>query len=137
MNGLLTHLRPTWGPMSFVPVAANSRIDTGTLDCHKLYHFAIFEVDISTYINTKMSVCLFVCLLFHVFLGHFETDWETLWHKLAFSSWECSKTIIFFKMLFFKELLPFFIFLKDFSVNLKSNYRKTKEGRNLNLFANK
>ena len=32
------------------------------------------------YKNTKMSVCLSV----QVFLGHFETDWETLWHKLAF-----------------------------------------------------
>ena len=36
---------------------------------------------ISTYINTK--ICLFVCLLFvHVFLGHFETDWITLLHKV-------------------------------------------------------
>ena len=25
-----------------------------------------------------------VCLSAHVFLGHFETDWETLWHKAAF-----------------------------------------------------
>ena len=38
---------------------------------------------ISTYINTKMFVCLFVC---YRFLGHFETDWETLWlwHKATF-----------------------------------------------------
>ena len=32
---------------------------------------------ISTYINTKMSVCLFA----HVFLGHFETHWDTLGTK--------------------------------------------------------
>ena len=60
------------------------------------------------YINTKMSVCFFVFLSVHVFLGHFETDLETLWHKLAFCSWVCSKIIIFSKMLFLKELLPFF-----------------------------
>ena len=51
---------------------------------------------ISTHINTKMSVCLFVCLSVHVFLDHFETDWESLCHKLASCSWVCSKTIIFF-----------------------------------------
>ena len=71
---------------------------------HKMTYISV----ISTYINTKMSVCLSVCLSVHVFLGHFETDRETLWHKLAFCSWECSKTIIFVKILFFKELLPFF-----------------------------
>ena len=70
---------------------------------------------ISTYINTKMSVCLSV----HVFLGHFETDWETLCHKLAFCSRECSKTIIFFKMLFFKELLPFFYISLRFLCNFE------------------
>ena len=62
---------------------------------------------ISTYINTKMSVCLSV----HVFLGHFETDWETLWHIIAFCSWECSKKIIFLKYYFLKSYCPFSIFL--------------------------
>ena len=41
---------------------------------------------ISTYINTKMSVCVFVCA-YTFFLGHFETGWDTLWHKLSFYAW--------------------------------------------------
>ena len=40
-----------------------------------------------------MSVCLFVCLLVHLFLGHFETDLDALWHKVYFCSCEVSKTI--------------------------------------------
>ena len=63
---------------------------------------------IPTYINTKMCVCLSVCVCFRVFLDHFETDWESLWHKAAFCFWPGSKTIIFFLKLFFAELLPFF-----------------------------
>ena len=55
------------------------------------------EMHIFTYINTKMSVCLLV----RDFLGHFETDLETIWHKVAFCFWYCSKTIVFLKMLFF------------------------------------
>ena len=42
---------------------------------------------ISTYINTKMCVCVcvcvFECLCFRVFLGHLESDWDTLSHKCA------------------------------------------------------
>ena len=34
--------------------------------------FNLKELGISTYINTKMSVYLFVS----AFLGHFETDWD-------------------------------------------------------------
>ena len=83
---------------------------------------------ISTYINTKMFVCLSVCLFVHVFLGHFETDWETLCHKLAYCSWECSKTIVFFKMSFLKELLPFCIislrFICKFEERLQKNQRR-------------
>ena len=60
------------------------------------------------YLYKYENVCVFVCLSVHVLLGHFETDWETLWHKLAFCSWECSKTIIFLKMWFLKDCLPFF-----------------------------
>ena len=36
---------------------------------------------ISTYINTKMFICLSVC--YRLFLGHFETDLETLWHEVS------------------------------------------------------
>ena len=51
-----------------------------------------------------MSGCLFA----HGFLGHFETDWDTLWHTVSFWPWAGSKTITFQKTLFFAELLPFF-----------------------------
>ena len=51
-----------------------------------------------------MSVCVFVRL----FLGHFVTDWETLWHTVAYRPRMSSKTIKFQKRLFFAELLPFF-----------------------------
>jgi len=37
-----------------------------------------------------MSVCVFV----RIFLGHFETHWDDLWHKAAFWSYEGSKTTI-------------------------------------------
>ena len=32
------------------------------------------------------------------FLGYFETDWDSLWYKIAFRSWECFKIIIFLNM---------------------------------------
>ena len=55
-----------------------------------------------------MFVCLFVCLSVHVFLGHFETDWETLWHEVSIRPRKETKTIKFQKKLIFAELLPFF-----------------------------
>ena len=63
------------------------------------------------YLYKYENVCLCVCLCFRVFLGHFVTDWETLWHKVALCFRKCSKTIKFQKKLFSAELLPFFLFL--------------------------
>ena len=51
---------------------------------------------------------MYVCLFAHVFLGHLESDWDTLWYKVAFRPRMGSKTIIFQKKIFFAELLPFF-----------------------------
>ena len=34
----------------------------------------------SLYLYQYINVCLFV----RVFLGHSESDWDTLWHKVAF-----------------------------------------------------
>ena len=31
-----------------------------------------------------MSGC--VCVFVHLFLGHFEIDWDTLWNKVAFGT---------------------------------------------------
>ena len=71
-----------------------------------------------------MSVCLFVCLFLRVYLGHFETNRDTLWQKIAFYPWEGSKTIIF---LIKKSYCPFSSFLYDFFVNFKSDYKNTNE----------
>ena len=56
------------------------------------------------YLYTNENVCMSV----RVFLGHLESDWDTLWHKCAFRHRNGSKTIKFQKKLFFGELLPFF-----------------------------
>ena len=50
-----------------------------------------------------MFVCLFVSL--SVFLGHFETNKNTFWHKVAFNSRKSYKTIIFLKMYFLKRVM--------------------------------
>ena len=81
----------------------------------------------------KMCVCVFV----RVFLGHLEPDWDILWYKVALCFRNGSKTIKFQKSYFPQSYCPFSIFLNDFSVNLKSDYRKTKGDSNLILFANK
>ena len=67
-------------------------------------------IRISTYINTKMFVCLSVCLFVHVFLGHFETDWDIIWYKDACCFGKGSKTIIFNKV-FLKSYYPVSSFL--------------------------
>ena len=60
---------------------------------------AEFNIEtMSTYIHTKMSVCLFVT----AFL------WDTLWHNVSFRPRMSSKTIKFQKKLFSAELMPFF-----------------------------
>ena len=89
------------------------------------------------YLYKYENVCLFICLSVHVFLGHFETDRDSLWHKLFFSCfWECSKTIIYiFLNSIFKELLPFFYISLRFLCKFEERLRKIKEGRNLILFA--
>ena len=53
-----------------------------------------------------MKMCVCVCV--RVFLGHFESDWETVWQEVALCFRKCSKIIKFQKKLFFAELLPFF-----------------------------
>ena len=55
-----------------------------------------------------MCVRVFVCVCFRVFLGHLESDWDTLWNKCALMPRNGSKTIKFQKKLFSAELLPFF-----------------------------
>ena len=51
-----------------------------------------------------------------------------LWHNIYHGTVYKWASQIFEKM-FFAELFPFSIFLSDFSVNLKTNYAKTREGR--------
>ena len=38
-------------------------------------------------------MCVSVCVFVHVFLGHLESDWDTLWHKVGLWSRKGSKTI--------------------------------------------
>ena len=93
-------------------------------------------VYISTYINTKMYVCLFVCL-FRVFPAILKPIGKSFGTNLPIAPGSVLKQY-YFKKCYFLQLLPFFLFLYDFSVNLKSDYRKkTKGGRNLILFAKK
>ena len=55
-----------------------------------------------------VCVCVCLCLCFRVFLGHLESDWDTLSNKYALMPRNGSKTIKFQKKIFFAELLPFF-----------------------------
>ena len=55
-----------------------------------------------------MSVCLFA----QVFLGHFGTDWDTLWHKVSFRPRMSSKTIKFKKVIFRRVIALFLISLR-------------------------
>ena len=41
-----------------------------------------------------------LCMSVRVFLGHFETDWDSLWHKVDLYPWEGSKAVIFQKSFF-------------------------------------
>ena len=51
----------------------------------KLFYFPQIQcILISTYINTKKCVYVCVCLSVRVFLGHLESDWDILWHKVGF-----------------------------------------------------
>ena len=76
-----------------------------------------------------------VCLCVHLFLGHFETGWDTLWQKSAFSSWEGSKATIFGKTKKkIWDLLLFFRISLRFLCNLIVNYSKTTLRRTLFSF---
>ena len=74
------------------------------------------------YLYKFENVCLSVCLFARVFLGHLESDWDTLWHKAAFRPRMSSKTINFKKSYFSKIYCNFSIFLYDFSAKLKIDY---------------
>ena len=46
--------------------------------------FSFKNVCLSLYLYKYEIVCLSVCLFVTAFLGHFQTDWDTHWHKVAF-----------------------------------------------------
>ena len=54
-------------------------------------------IPFNLYLYKYENVCLSVCLFVTAFLGHFETDWDTLWHIVSFYPREGSKTIVFKK----------------------------------------
>ena len=75
-----------------------------------------------------MSVCLFA------FFSAISKPIEI--HKLFFFT--PRKVLKQHYLIFFKRGISLFLyFFKDFSVNLKSDYRKNKRGRNVISFANK
>ena len=65
-------------------------------------------LNVNLYLYKYENICVFVCLFLTAFIGHLESDWDTLWHKAAIRPRMSSKTIQFQKMLLFAELLPFF-----------------------------
>ena len=71
---------------------------------------------ISTYINTKMSVCVSVCLFDRVFLGHLESDLETLWLKVDSRPRMSSKTIKFQKKVIFRRVVALFLYFFKISL---------------------
>ena len=47
------------------------------------------------YYHKYENICLFLCQFVYLFLVDFEPDWYTLWHKIAYCSWEESKATTF------------------------------------------
>ena len=52
---------------------------------------SVLILKICSYIDTKK----FVCLSVQRFLSQFEPDWDSVWHKVAIWSRECSNTKLF------------------------------------------
>ena len=70
----------------------------------------VFNLYLYKYENVCLCVC--VCVCFRVFLGHLQSDWDTLWPKVAFWPRNGSKTIIFQKKFFFRVIALFLYFFK-------------------------
>ena len=105
-------------PCTAVEFPSGKNIQT-LLFCHFVFEMWIplqAETEWSNLFHLYLYKYENVCLSAHVFLGHFETDWETLWHKHVYRSLECSKTIIFLKMLFFKRVIALFLYFFKISL---------------------
>ena len=87
------------------------------------------------YLYKYEKVC--VCVCFRVFLGHLESDWDTLWHKCALMPRNGSKNKISKKVIF-AELLPFFyislrvLCISSFKV-IKSRFSCRKQTKQIKI----
>ena len=62
-------------------------------------------------------MCVCVCVLcFTVFLGHLESDWDTLWQKCALMPRNGSKTIKFQKKVIFRRVIALFLYFFKISL---------------------
>ena len=77
-----------------------------------------------------MFVCMYVFMcVFNYDCSHtVQPPASKLWHNILNKTTKNLFSI--FKIVFLQSYCPFSIFLKDCSVNLKSNYAKTRGGRN-------
>ena len=75
------------------------------------------QIYISTYTNLRKclsaSLCVCVCTAFR---GHFETVWDTLWHKVSFRPRMSSKTIKFKKKVIFRRVIALFLYFFKISL---------------------
>ena len=96
----------------------------------------VLFLSVYTYIYQSIKIIIidiihyYVCIFMLLTINHREKKYrfETLAkHSLS----DCLKTFFsnFWKQIFFQSYCPFPIFLLDFSVNLKTNYAKTRGGR--------
>ena len=73
-----------------------------------------------------------MCLFVRDFLGYSETDWDTLWHKVAFWPWEGSKTIIFFKNAFYCRVIAIFYISLRFLCKYEGRLQKKTKQKKTN-----
>ena len=60
----------------------------------------------------KLRKCVFVCLFVRVFLGHLESDWDTLWHKVGFYPWGGFNTKIYLIGALINQIISVNIFIR-------------------------
>ena len=91
-NFLLPLIFCSWVSVQYLEIILWYYGKINLLLLHLLYNWSLAEYQFNElyyykYVNVYLSVCLFV----HLFIGHFESDLDALWHKVAFYPWKVSK----------------------------------------------